>query len=77
MTHVTCTLTAKNLGLGYKLCAVIPIAGQRTYATTFRALKVTSQVATPGAESAVCDCLVVVVVRKISMSDASPMRLAF
>ena len=43
----------------------------------FRALTVTSQVATPGAESAVCDCLVVVVVRKISMSDASPMRLAF
>jgi len=27
--------------------------------TTFRALKVTSQVATPGAESAVYDCLVV------------------
>ena len=25
---------------------------------TFRAFKVTSQVATPGAESAVCDCLV-------------------
>ena len=38
--------------------AVIPVAGQRTHGTTFRALKVTSQVATPGAESAVYDCLV-------------------
>jgi len=33
-------------------------AGQRTHGTTFRALKVTSQVATPGAESTVYDCLV-------------------
>ena len=40
-----------SLGLGYKLCAVIPVAGQRTRRTTFRALKVTSQVATPGARS--------------------------
>ena len=47
-----------RLGLGYKLCAVIPAAGQRTHGTTFRALKVTFQVATPGAESAVYDCLV-------------------
>jgi len=47
-----------RLGLGYKLCAVIPAAGQRTHGTTFRALKVTFQVATPGAESAVCDCFV-------------------
>jgi len=39
----------RSLGLGYKLCAIIPLAGQRT-------LKVTSQVATPGAESAV-SCL--------------------
>jgi len=46
------------LGLGYKLCAAIPVAGRRTHGTTFRALKVTSQVATPGAESAVLDCLV-------------------
>jgi len=28
-----------HLGLGYKLCAVIPVAGQRTHGTTFRALK--------------------------------------
>jgi len=48
----------RSLGFGYKLCAVIPVAGQRTHRTTFRALKVTSQVATPGAESAVYDCLV-------------------
>jgi len=41
------------------MCAVIPVAGQRTHATTFRALKVTLQVATPGAESAVYDCLVI------------------
>ena len=30
----------RSLGLGYKLCAVIPVAGQRTHGTTFRALKV-------------------------------------
>jgi len=40
------------------LCAVIPVAGQRAHGTTFRALKVTSQVSSPGAESAVYDCLV-------------------
>ena len=43
---------------GYKLCAVIPVAGQWTHWTTLRALKVTSQVATPGAEFAVYDCLI-------------------
>ena len=37
----------------------MPVAGQRTQGTTFRELEVTSQVATPGAESAVCHCLVV------------------
>ena len=42
----------RSLGLGYKLCAVIPVAGQRTNGTTFRALNVTCQVATSGAESA-------------------------
>jgi len=47
-----------SLGLGYKLCAVIPVAGQRTYGTIFRALKVISRVAAAGAESAVYDCLV-------------------
>jgi len=36
--------------------AVIPVAGQRALGTTFRALKVTSQVATTGAKSAVYDC---------------------
>ena len=36
----------RSLGPGYKLCAVIPVAGRRTRGTTFRALKVTSQVAT-------------------------------
>jgi len=50
---------AASLGHGYKLYAIIPVAGQRTHGTTFRALKVTSQVATPGAESTVYDCLVV------------------
>jgi len=53
--EVQCT---RSRGLGYKLCAVIPVAGQQTHGTTFRALKVTSQVATLGAESAVYDCLV-------------------
>jgi len=47
------------LGLAINcVCAVIPVAVQRTHGTTFRALKVTPQVATPGAESAVYDCLV-------------------
>jgi len=45
----------RSLGLGYKLCAVIPVAGQRTHGTTFRALIVTSRMATPGAESAAYD----------------------
>jgi len=49
----------RSLGPGYKLWAVIPAAGQRTHETTFRALKVTSQVATPGAESAVYNCLAI------------------
>jgi len=35
------------LGLAIN-CAVIPVTGQRTHGTTFRALEVTSQVATPG-----------------------------
>jgi len=53
-----------SLGLGYKLCAVIPVAGHRTHGTTFRTLKLTSQVATtPGAQSAVYDCLVSKVVK--------------
>ena len=51
-------ICTRSLGLGYKLCAVIPVTGQRTHGTTFRALKVTSRVALPGAESAVYDCLV-------------------
>jgi len=48
---------------GSKLCAVTPVlqTNERTYETTFQALKVTSQVAAPGAESAVYDCLLVVV----------------
>jgi len=48
----------RSLGLGCKLCAVILVASQRTHGTTFRSLRVTVQVATPGAESAVYDCLV-------------------
>jgi len=49
----------RSLGLGYKRCAIIPVAGQRTHGTIFRTLKVASQWATPGAESAFYDCLVV------------------
>jgi len=48
----------RSLGFGYKLCAVIPVAGQRTHRTTLSALKVTFQVATTEAECAVYDCLV-------------------
>jgi len=50
-----------NSGFATVYRAVIPVAGQRTYGTTFRALEVTSQVTTPGAESAVYDCLVTAV----------------
>ena len=42
------TAQLKCLGLGYKMCAVIPLAGQRTHGTTFWALKLTSQVETRG-----------------------------
>jgi len=54
---------ARSLGLGYKLRAVIPVAGQGTHGTTFRALNVTSNEATQGAEYAVCDCLVLKIMR--------------
>ena len=54
----TLPVSTRSLGLGYKLCAVIPVASQRTHGTTFLALKVTCQTATPGAESAVYDCFV-------------------
>jgi len=47
-----------HAALGLAMCAVIPVAGQQTRVTTFRAFEVTSQVATPGAESAVNDWLV-------------------
>jgi len=46
------------LDLAINSAVVIPIAGQRTHGTTFWTLKVTFQVATPGAESAVYDCLI-------------------
>jgi len=50
-------------GLAIKMCAVIPVAGQRTHGTNFRALRVTSQVVKPGGgESAVYDCLVVIAI---------------
>ena len=49
-----------SLGLGYKMCTVMPVASQRMHGTTFRALKVTAQVTTLEVEpeSAVCDYLV-------------------
>ena len=34
-----CSASTRSLGLGYKLCAVIPGAGQRTHWTTFCRLK--------------------------------------
>ena len=52
------TQCTRSLGRGYKLCAGILVADQQTHGTTFRALKFTSQVATPGAESAVYGSLV-------------------
>ena len=42
-----------SLGLGYKRCAVIPVAGQQTHGPIFQALKVTPQLAAVGAESVV------------------------
>ena len=55
--------SAHSLELGYwlKLCAVIPVAGQRTHGTTFRALKVFTRWQHRGAESAVCYCFVNIV----------------
>ena len=53
---------------------MIPVAGQRTHGTTFRALTVTSQAATPGAESAVHDCLVVVVVVANKICGSNSMK---
>jgi len=53
--EVQCT---RSLGHGCKLCAVILVAGQRMHGTTFQARRVTSQVATPGAESAVYDSVI-------------------
>ena len=66
----------RSLELGYKLCAVIPVASQRTQGTTFRALEVASQVASPGAESAVYDCLVLWVetMRVLRVGDAGHRR---
>jgi len=52
LTGQGCSTSPPSLGLGYKLCAVVPVAGQRMHWTTFLALKVTFQVATLGAESA-------------------------
>ena len=59
----------RSLELDYKLRAVIPVAGQRT---TFRALKVTSHMATRGgAESAVCDCVVLKLLRGFPVTKQS------
>ena len=47
----------RSLGLGYKLCAVKPVAGQRPHGTTFRGLKVTYKVTAPVAEFAAMTAL--------------------
>jgi len=61
------------LGLAIN-CAVIPVAGQRTHGTTFRVLEVTSKVATPGAESAVYDCLILSLSKSFCNSNAVSCR---
>ena len=50
----------------------IPVAGQRTHGTTFRALKESFHVATAGAESAVCDCLVIIAAGGVERSESLP-----
>jgi len=60
---VQCT---RSLGLGYKLCVVIPVAGQRTHGTTLQALK-----ATLGTEYVVDDCIVITVINHSSVSSAA------
>ena len=70
--HCTC-----SLGLGYKLCAVITVAGQRTHGSTFRMVRVTSQLATTGTESTVCDCLVFLVFVNISHGSVIRWRMRF
>ena len=52
------TRISHSLGPGYKLRTVIPVAAQRTLGSTFPTLKVTSQVATSGAESALCPMVI-------------------
>ena len=47
------------LGVAISRAQYYHLQAKGTHGTTYRALKVTSQVATPGAESAVYDCLVV------------------
>jgi len=54
---------------------VIPFAGQRMHGTTFRALKVTFQVAAPGAEYAVYDWLVVCRERRTAVAVAAAVAL--
>jgi len=70
--HCTC-----SLGLGYKLCAVITVAGQRTHGSTFRTVRVTSQLATTGTESTVCDFLVFLVFVNISHGSVIRWRMRF
>ena len=70
--HCTC-----SLGLGYKLCAVITVAGQQTHGSTFRTVRVTSQLATTGMESTVCGCLVFLVFVNISHGSVIRWRMRF
>jgi len=47
---------------------LIPVAGQQTHGTTFWTLKITTQVASPGAESAVYNCLAEVCVEPCTLA---------
>jgi len=47
---------------------LIPVAGQQTQGTTFWTLKITTQVASPGAESAVYNCLAEVCVEHCTLA---------
>jgi len=59
-----------HAALGFAIsCALVPVAGQRTHWTTFRAFKVTSQVQHRGAESAVYGCLVYTKFRMFASID--------
>jgi len=75
--HETHALAHLNLSVSRLKCIIQrTCGGQRTHGTTFRVLKVTSQVTMPGAESAVYDWLVAVVAGELHVQSRLPVSAA-